>query len=77
MQQSPGAIIEVEQAIAVVFQLPALDKRRQVRTDMGNLQPCNVFCEVLSVRADIAHTAGTAALFRVGPPGGLLLAGLL
>ena len=76
MQNSPGAVVELQQAVAVVVHPSALNKCCQVRTDMCNLQPCDILGEILSVGADVTNTAG-AALLRVGSPGGLLLTRLL
>ncbi|MBA7661040.1 hypothetical protein ES703_69050 [subsurface metagenome] len=77
MKNSPRTIIEPKQTVAVIFEPSALYERRQVRANVGDFQPCDVFRQVLRVRADITHTPGAATLLGVSPPNGLLLTCLL
>src|SRR5438046_9398868 len=66
---------EAEQHVAVVIQLAALDKSRDVGGEFLNLETGDVFGEVLGMRADITHAAGRAAAFGIGAPTGLFLPG--
>ena len=75
VQHAFGAAFEAEQHVAVVIQLAALDKSRDVGGEFLNLETGDVFGEVLGMRADITHAAGRAAAFGIGAPTGLFLPG--
>ena len=74
VEDTPGAVVETQQHVAVVIQPTALDKNRQVCTYLGNLEPRDVFAKVLAMCSNVTHTPGAAALLGVGPPGRLHLA---
>jgi len=77
VQDSSCAVVEAKQAVAVVVEPAALDEDAQICADLFDLEACDIFGEVLGVRADVTHTAGPSALLGIGSPGGLLLARLL
>ena len=75
VQHAFGSVVEAQQDIAIVLQLAAFDKNRQVSGQFLDVQARNVFRKVDGVRADIAHATGRAADGRIGAPGGLFLPG--
>ena len=75
MEDAFGTAFEAEEHVAIVVQLAALHEGREVRREFLDLQTGDVLREIFRVRADVADAPGRAAAFRVGAPGGLLLAG--
>ena len=68
VEDASGAVVEAEEAVAVVVEPAALDENAQVGANLFNLQSCDVFGEVLCVGPDIAHAARSAALLGIGSP---------
>jgi hypothetical protein len=74
MQNPFGAAFVTQKEAGVVFQPAALDEGCEFGAKLFDLEARDVAGQAFRVRPDIPEAAGSDGLFRVRPPGGLLLA---
>ena len=73
MQDPLRPIVKTQQHVHVVIQQTPLHKRRDVRRQFADLQPGDVFRQILCMRPDVTHAATSTALRWIRPPTRLLL----
>ncbi len=75
MENAFGAAFVAHEHVAVVVEFAAFDEGGEIGAEGVDLESGDVAGEIFGMGADVAHTTGGAAAFRIGAPGGLFVIG--